>query len=128
MVVWRGLSGAMVHVGEDAEAKLRVFIEDLALRHIVAEVGGDEVIVLQHVLQQRADLLPAGGSWVGLQGIVTGGGELLERVGHDHASSAMSVLIPLTPPSPEGRGRAYRQRHMYHTYPHNRCRGSSCGL
>jgi hypothetical protein len=79
-------------LSEDAEAKLGVFIEDLALRHIVAEVGGDEVVVLQHLLQERAYLLPSGRARVGCEDAMTVGSELLERVSHEYASFPMSFL------------------------------------
>ncbi len=51
MIVWTALLSALVYMGEDAEAELRVFIEDLALRNVVAKVSGDELLVFQHILQ-----------------------------------------------------------------------------
>jgi hypothetical protein len=73
----------VVHVGKDAEAQLGIFIENLALRHIVSEVSGDEVVVLQDFLQKRAYLLPPGGTRIGFEDAMTVGSKLLERVGHE---------------------------------------------
>src|SRR5262245_57978328 len=52
VIVRIALAGAAVDVAEDAEAEPRVGVEDLALGHVVAQVPGDERVVLQHVLYQ----------------------------------------------------------------------------
>jgi hypothetical protein len=48
---------AMVDVAEDAEAEFRVLVQHFALGNLVAEMRLDEIIVLQHLLDQRAYLL-----------------------------------------------------------------------
>jgi hypothetical protein len=53
----------------------------------------DKVVILQHVLEECADLLPACRARVGLENPVTFGGELLECVGHFYTSSLRSVLL-----------------------------------
>ena len=78
MIVRRAASRPLVHVGQDAEAKLGVFIENLTLWHMIAEVGGDEVVVLQHFLQERTYLLPPGRARVSFQDAMAVGSELLE--------------------------------------------------
>ncbi len=59
MIVRLALPGALVDMSQNAEAEFRVLVEDLAFGHLVAEMGGDESIVLQCLLDQRADLLAA---------------------------------------------------------------------
>ena len=87
MIMWRTLFGASVDMGQDAKTEFRVFLENLARRHIVAQMGGDEVIILKHLLQQRAYLLLALGSEIGPENAVTVGGELFEGVRHNKVSS-----------------------------------------
>src|SRR5262249_48254209 len=50
---------ALVRVGEDTEAELRILVEDLALGHVVSDVPGDERVVLEDLLHDLAHLLPA---------------------------------------------------------------------
>src|SRR5437016_14400157 len=82
MVVRLALLGARVDVGENAEAELRVLVQDLALRHAVAEMPGDECLVLQDLLDERAHLLATPGPGFRREDAVTGGRELFERVPH----------------------------------------------
>src|SRR5580704_12242462 len=82
VIVRVALPRASVNVGQDAEAELRVLVEDLALRHVVTQVRGDERVVLQHVLHEGAHLLAARGTGIRGQDVVGGGGERLERVSH----------------------------------------------
>jgi hypothetical protein len=70
-------------VSKDAKAQLGVFIEHLALWHIVAKMGGDESVILQHLLQQRTNLLPPCGTRVSFENAMTVSSELLEGVGHE---------------------------------------------
>jgi hypothetical protein len=69
-------------VGEDAEAERGIFVEDLALGHVVAEMAGDERAVLQHILDDAADLLTAGRPRITLEKTMTLRGELLEGQAH----------------------------------------------
>ena len=59
MVVRLALPRALIDVAEDAEPELRILVEDLALGHAVVEMGADEILVLEHVLDERADFLAA---------------------------------------------------------------------
>ena len=81
------LLGALVDVGEDAESQLRILVQDLALGPVVAEVGGDERLVLEDFLQQRAHLLPPRAGGVFGEDAMTGGRESFERVAHGGAPS-----------------------------------------
>src|ERR1051326_8657363 len=82
VVVRLALLRAVIVVREDAEAELGIFEEDLALRHVVADVLRDERIVLQHVLDDVADSLPSGRARLGLDRIVHFLGEPLQCVAH----------------------------------------------
>src|SRR4029453_1759751 len=82
VVVRIALLGACVDVGEDAEAELRVFVEDLALGRPVAEMGVREGLVLEDVLDEGAYLLPPLRARIGFQYAAAGGGELLEGLSH----------------------------------------------
>jgi hypothetical protein len=44
-------------MAENAEAELRVFVQDFALGSVVAEMRLDKIFVFQHLLDQRAHLL-----------------------------------------------------------------------
>jgi hypothetical protein len=77
MIVRIALLGAPVGVGKDAEAELRVFVENLALRHVVADVTGHEGLVLQHVLHDGAHLLATRGTGLGNERALTCGSETL---------------------------------------------------
>src|SRR6185437_16139104 len=74
---------AAVDVRQDAEAELWVLVEHLALRHVVAEMRRDEILVPQHVLEQRANLLAPRRTRLGGQDTMTVGGEAVQRVSHE---------------------------------------------
>src|SRR5262245_66558102 len=82
MIVRIALAGPAVDVAEDAEAQLRVGVEDLALRHVVTQVPGDERVILQRVLDQTAEALAPGRAGIGGEDVVGGRRERLEGVGH----------------------------------------------
>ncbi len=87
MIVRVTLLGALVDVGENAEAELRVLVKDLALGPVVADLLGDERLVLQDVLDDLAHLLSAPGAGIVREGALTGGRELLQRPAHGMTSS-----------------------------------------
>src|SRR5262249_9008546 len=80
VIVRLALFGAVVYVGQDAEAELRVFVKDLTVGHVIPEVLGDEALVAEHVSQQGADLLPTLRRVVGGENAMSGGGKVLEGV------------------------------------------------
>ena len=82
MIVRLALPRPLVDVGENAEAELRILVEDLALGPVIAEMTRDEHVVLQHVLDERAHLPSALGPAVVREDASAGSGELLERVAH----------------------------------------------
>src|SRR2546428_379469 len=82
VVVRIALFGVLVDVGEDAEAELRVLVENLALGHVVADMSGEERLVLQDIVDDLAHLLPAPGAGIVREGALTGGRELLQRPAH----------------------------------------------
>jgi hypothetical protein len=79
-------------MSENAEAEFGVFIEDLAFWHIITEVRGHKILILQDFTQQRAHLLPTGRARLALEDGVTCSGELLKGICHTYASHAMDVL------------------------------------
>ena len=82
MVVGIALLLAVVDVSENAEAEPRVFVEDLALGHVVSDVLGDERVVLENLLEDLGHLLPARGSRVLRESLLTSGRELLQGPAH----------------------------------------------
>ena len=56
MIVRVAVLGAVVDVAENAKAELGVFVQHFALGDVVAEMRFDEVLVLQHLLDQGAHL------------------------------------------------------------------------
>ena len=78
--------GAMVDVTKNAEAEFWIFVQHLAVGHVVAEVRLYEILVLQHLLNERADLFPPFDTRVRLEDLVAFGGELLEIIAHQRPS------------------------------------------
>jgi hypothetical protein len=76
------LFGALIDMAEDAEAELRILVEDLPLRPVLGKVLADELRVGARSLDKRADLFAALGAGVGGKDAVTIGGELFESVSH----------------------------------------------
>src|SRR5262249_31550558 len=95
---------ALISVGEDAEAELGIFVEDLALGHVVADVPGDEGVVFENVLDDLADFLAAGGARICGESLLTGSRELLQSPAHcvDLLRVFSSTVSSLTP-AREGR-------------------------
>jgi hypothetical protein len=72
----------MVDVAEDAEAEFGVLVEDLSLGDAIVEMGGHKILVLEDLLDERADLLAALDPRILRQDPMTFAGELLERIAH----------------------------------------------
>jgi hypothetical protein len=75
-------------MAEDAESEFRIFVEDLPLGHVVVQMSGDKILVLQHVLDERADLLTTFDPGIFRQDAMTLSGKLLESISHQTTSSA----------------------------------------
>jgi hypothetical protein len=82
MVMRRAFLGALIHMRQDTEAKLRIFIEYLTFRHVVTEVGIDKLFIFEDVLQECADLLATCGARIGLEKAVTCSRKLFKRMAH----------------------------------------------
>jgi hypothetical protein len=74
-------------MAKNAEPELRVLVEDLPLRNVVAEMSGDERIVLQNLLDQRADFLAALDTGIVRQDVITSVRKLRESIAHQPTSS-----------------------------------------
>src|SRR5262249_1527395 len=84
----------VVDMGEDAEAELGILVENLALRHVVAHVLGDERLVLEDLLDDLADLLASGRSRPFRERALAGGAELLASPAHDVTSWVCRLFSP----------------------------------
>ena len=62
--------GALVGVGEDAEAELGILVDDLPLGCAGTEMLGDEGVVLERLLDEGADLRAAARAGIALQDAV----------------------------------------------------------
>src|SRR5579875_2234491 len=74
--------GAVIDMAEDAEAEFGILVQNLALGHLVAEIGVDEIVVLQHVLDQRAHPLAPFDARILLEDPAAFRRKLLERISH----------------------------------------------
>src|ERR1700756_1511233 len=72
----------MIDMTEDAEAEFGILVQHLALGHVVAEMRRDEILVLQQLLNQGADLLAPLDTRIFLENPVAFRGKLLEAVPH----------------------------------------------
>jgi hypothetical protein len=77
----------LIDVAENAETELRILVEDLPLGHVIVEMRGDEILVLQHILNERADLFAALDPRIFRQDAVTLTGKPLESIAHQNTSS-----------------------------------------
>src|SRR5215472_8875572 len=91
VVVRVAVLGAVVDMAKDAEAELRVFVQHLAVRHVIVEMCPDEGIVLQHLQNQAADLLAPLDTRIVFEDPVAFRRELLEAVTHLMISSVSLV-------------------------------------
>jgi hypothetical protein len=78
---------AVIDVAENAKPEFRILVEDLPLRHSVMEMSGDKILVLQHVLDERAHLLAALHPRIRRKDAATFTGELFKRIPHRIISS-----------------------------------------
>ena len=95
MIMRFAIPGAVIDVTQNAETKFRILVEDLAFGYIVTKVSGDESIVFDDILDQRADLLSALSTRIAGQYAVTFSGKLLECIGHPATSLIPMPVAPL---------------------------------
>jgi hypothetical protein len=110
MIVWLALSSAVVDMAKDAEPEFRILVEDLPLRNVVTEMSGDECIVLQHLLDERADFLAAGNSEIVRQDTMTCVRELIESVTHQPLPPCQCCSFTLLALSLSLQQRSYKMR------------------
>jgi hypothetical protein len=85
----------MVDVAEDAKPEFRILVEDLPLRHSVMEMSGHKILVLQHILDERAHLLAALHPRIRRKDAVTFTGKPVETIAHQITSS-FAICRPTT--------------------------------
>jgi len=91
MVVWFALPGAVIDMAEDAESQFGILVENFAVGHAIVQMRGDEILVLQYLLDQRADLLAALDAGVRREDAMTLVGKLLKRI-HRMNSTVRDLL------------------------------------
>src|ERR1700730_14051939 len=74
-------------MAEDAEPEFRILVEDLPFRHSVVEMSGDKILVLQHILDERAHLLAALHPRIRRKNAVTFTGKPFQSITHQMTSS-----------------------------------------
>jgi hypothetical protein len=77
-------------MAENTKPEFRILVEDLPLRHSVVEMSSDEILVLQHVLDERAHLLAALHPWIRRKDTVTFTGKPFESIAHQITSSGLT--------------------------------------
>jgi hypothetical protein len=107
VIVRLAFSGTVVDMGENAEPELRILIEDLPLRNVVTEMSGDESVILQNLLDERADFLAALDTGIVRQDAMTRIRKLRESVAHQPTSCLPTVRLYAADGEPilYGRGR-----------------------
>src|SRR5271165_2715124 len=87
VVVRLAFPGTVIDMAENAEPEFRILVEDLALRHAVVEMRSDEILVLQQVLDERADFPAPLDPRIFRQDAMTLTGKPLESIAHQITSS-----------------------------------------
>ena len=87
VVVGHASLGPLVVVGQDAEPQVGVLVDHLALRLVLLDVPGEERLVPEDLLHQRADLPASFRAGFGLEDTTAVRGELLQGVAHDATPS-----------------------------------------
>ncbi len=112
MVVRLRLAGAFVGVGEDAEAELRVLVEQAAGAGVGTESGGYGLGVFEQVFERGDDLLASRGTGLGLEQAMTLGRELIDFVSHNAPPMAPCGREPWEPENPGTWSRAQQPLHL----------------
>jgi hypothetical protein len=98
MVVGRANGGSVINMAADAEAELRILVEDLArvcLGGARLQIGRQEHRIARRARHIIANLEPAGAARIGPERGVNIGGELLKRVGHRSALTYVSCFLKI---------------------------------
>src|SRR5689334_18634712 len=74
-------------MAENAKPEFRILVENLPLRHAVVKVRADEILVLQHVLDERAHLVAALRAGIRRKDTMTLTGKPFECIPHQTTSS-----------------------------------------
>src|SRR5579862_2369132 len=79
VIVRLAVFGAVIDVAQDTKAEFRVFVQDFAVGHVIAQVLFHEFAVFQHLADQGADLLTALDTRIPFEDAMTFGRKLFER-------------------------------------------------
>ena len=83
----------MFDVTDNAEAQLRIFVEDLSRGHVVTQIGGDKSRVTADLAEQRSHLFASSQSGIGGKDAMTLGCKLVERVWHGRFFRKLATAI-----------------------------------
>jgi hypothetical protein len=78
----------MFDVPHDAEAQLRIFVENLSRGHVVTQIRGDERLVTTDLAEQRSHLFASFQSGIGGKDAMRLGCKSVERVRHGRFSAS----------------------------------------
>jgi hypothetical protein len=85
----------LIIVGQNAETEFGIFIDDMALGAVIAQMGRHEALILEDVLQEFAHLLAPRRTWFGFEKAMALGGKRFESMGHNHFSYEKTNRYPL---------------------------------
>jgi len=86
VIVRVGFARFAVDMGADAESQFGIFVDHLAVGGVVVDVSRDELFVLERLLHQIADFLPARSVRFGFQNALDICGERFKRETHGSSS------------------------------------------
>lgn len=92
MIVRVAVLGAVIDIPEDTKPEFRILVQNFAFPHVIAEMHIDEILVLQHILDDGANLLTPFNARVLFEDPVALPRKLLETVSHWISSSVLSRI------------------------------------
>jgi len=85
MIMRIGFSRVTVYMSADAEAQVGILVDDLPIRCIVIDISGNELVVLECLLDEMADPLASRRAGILFENFLNVSRERFERKTHDEA-------------------------------------------
>src|SRR5919108_236803 len=85
LIVGIGFAGVSVRVGANAKAQFRIFVDHLAFRRVVVDMGFDECVIFERFLDQIAHFLSSRRAGILFEDAMTLRSERIKRKAHDGA-------------------------------------------